>query len=294
MLTRPGESLVTSDHVAVRPCHLQSRTALLSIDVETDYGTGRTDALDQLVRLLDFLATHRLPLTAFVEGQLFERRPDLCALLVDRGVDVQLHVYDHATTGDTPDSLRRGADAYASCMGVRPEGYRAHMCRLTPALYDALVTQGFKWDSSVMRAYGLGRNGHACFRDGDYFVMGTGLVEFPLGSWRYVPLPLNHPYTLLAGSLGGHVLRSVCGPAGRLVAYNMHMTDLLLSPALSEARYGRLFEWLQRWMWLGHGGDTFHAFGLMCDYLRGRGFAFMTTAQLYRQVTPAESSDSGS
>jgi hypothetical protein len=138
-----------------------------------------------------------------------------------------------------------------------------------------------------MRAYGIARNAHRCFRDGDYFVMGSGLVEFPIGSWRFVPVPLNHPYTLLAGSLGGRFLRSMCGPAGRLVAYNVHMTDLLWSPAIADATYGRLFEWLQRWMWLGQGGDTFHTFNLMCDYLRRQGFTFMTTAQLYRQVAGA-------
>lgn len=283
----PGSALVTSDHVAVRPCRLDAPTALLSIDIETDYGTGRSDALRHVDRLLTQLAEQRFPLTAFVEGQLFERQPALCARLVEHGVDVQLHVYDHATTGDSPDSLRRGADAYSTFMGKRPEGYRAHMYRLTPALYDALVALDFKWDSSVMRAYALGRNGHACYREGDYFVMGTGLVEFPVGSWRYLPLPLNHPYTLLAGSAGGRVLRALCGQAGQLVAYNMHMTDLLRSPALAQAPYGRLFEWLQRWMWLGHGADTFGELRLMCDYLRQRHFTFMTTTQLYRKVTLA-------
>jgi len=283
----PGSPLVTSDHVAVRACRLETATALLSIDVETDYGTGRTDALLQVERLLAVLAEHRVPLTAFVEGQLFEQQPGLCSLLVDHGVDVQLHVYDHATTGDSPDSLRRGADAYASFMGRSPDGYRAHMYRLTPALYDALVALDFKWDSSLMRAFGLGRNGHACYREGDYFVTGTGLIEFPVGSWRHVPLPLNHPYTLLAGSAGGRILRALCGQSGRLVAYNMHMTDLLRSPALAQAPYGRLFRWLQQWMWLGHGGDTFDALRLMCEYLRRQGFSFETTTELYRRVTSA-------
>ncbi len=288
----PGAPLVTSDHVAVRPCRLETRTALLSIDIETDYGTGRTDSLLQLERLVEFLGEHRLPLTAFVEGQLFETHPDLCALLVERGVDVQLHVYDHATTGDSPDSLRRGADAYMSFMGVRPDGYRAHMYRLTPALYDTLVALEFKWDASVMRVYGLGRNKHACYRLGDYFVTGSGLIQFPVGSWRFAPFPLNHPYTLLAGSIGGRLLRSMCGPAGQLVAYNMHMTDLLRSPALAQAPYGRLFDWLQHWMWLGHGADTFDALRSTCDYLRQQGFTFMTTSQLYQQVT-AESKSLG-
>lgn len=283
----PGSRLVTGRHVAVRSCRLERPTALLSIDVETDYGTGRLDALSQLARFLDVVAGLRLPLTAFVEGRLFERQPALCRLLVERGVDVQLHVYDHASTGDSPESLRRGADAFASFMGARPEGYRAQMYRLTPALFDALVSLGFTWDSSVMRSWGFGRNPDRAFGEGDYFVMGDRLVEFPVGSWRVVPLPLNHPYTLLAGRAGGAILRTVCGPSGNLVAYNVHMTDLLRSPALPLAAYGRLFECLQRWMWLGHGGDTFGPFRAMCRYLGERGFTFMTTAGLCRQVTGA-------
>jgi hypothetical protein len=283
-LPRP---LVTSDHVSVRPRRLETPTALLSIDVETDYGTGRTDALDALPRFLDAIGERRLPLTAFVEGQLFERHPRLCALLVERGVDVQLHVYDHATPGDTAESLRRGAEAYAAFMGVRPEGYRAHTYHLTPALHDALVSLGFKWDSSVMRAWGRGRNAHACFRHGDYFVFGSGLVEFPVGPWRHLPLPFNHPYTLLAGSLGGRLLRSFSGPSSRLVPYNLHMTDLLRSPALFEAQYGRLFEWMQRWMWVGQGGETLGVLGVMCEDLRQRGFAFDTTSGLYRRLSGA-------
>lgn len=280
----PGSRLVSSDDVRVVPHTLPSRVALLSMDLETDYGTGRTDALDQLARFLDVLDELELPLTAFVEGQLFERRPHLCALLAGRGVDVQLHVYDHATTGDSPDSLHRGADAFSAFMGRPPDGYRAHTCRLTPALVEALVALGFKWDSSVMRAYALGHNGHPCFRSGDYFTLGDRLIEFPVGRWRGVNLPFNHPYSLLAGRAGGQILRQVCGPADHLVAYNIHMTDLLRVRALEEAPYGGLFRLLQRWMWLGHGRDTFAFFRQMMGDLRARGFAFETTNGLYERL----------
>jgi peptidoglycan/xylan/chitin deacetylase (PgdA/CDA1 family) len=285
---RRASALIGSGHVTITPRWLPERVALLSIDVETDYGTGRSEALSQAGRLLDLLGRLQLPLTAFVEGQLFERQPRLCRLLVERGVDVQLHVYDHATAGDTPASLARGVEAYNAFMGRGPDGYRAHTYRLTPALYDALVAHGFTWDSSVMRALGLGRNADPAFRTGDYFQMGD-LVEFPLGAWRYARLPLNHPYSLLAGSVGGAALRSVCGPAGSLVACNVHMTDLVRSPALAEARYGRLFEWMQRWMWLGHGSDSFATFTTLCTYLRSHGFTFMRTSDLYAQIVTGSS-----
>jgi peptidoglycan/xylan/chitin deacetylase (PgdA/CDA1 family) len=281
----PGSRLVSSDDVRVVPRTLETPTALLSMDVETDYGTGRRDALDQLARFLDVVGELAVPLTAFVEGQLFERQPQTCALLAARGVDVQLHVYDHATSGDSPASLRQGVDAFTAFMGRPPDGYRAHSCRLTPELFEALADFGFKWDSSVMRAYALGHNGHACFRQGDYFVLGEGLFEFPVGRWRGLNLPLNHPYSLLAGRAGGQILRRFCGPADRLVAYNIHMTDLLRVPALDQAPYGALFRLLQRWMWLGQNGDTFAFFRRMYAYLRDRGFSFETTNGCYERLT---------
>lgn len=283
----PRGSLVGSGHVSIVPRHLDRPTALLSIDVETDYGTGRSDALSQLGRFLDLLAAHDLPLTAFVEGQLFHREPALCTLLLERGVDVQLHVHDHSTPGDTPESLARSVEIYEAFVGRRPEGYRAHTYRLTTGLYDALVALGFHWDSSVMRAFGLGHNTDPAFRRGDYFLMGK-LVEFPLGAWRLARLPLNHPYSLLAGRAGGYVLRRVCGPSGALVACNVHMTDLVRSAALASARYGRLFRLMQDWMWMGHGGDTFAAFAQLCAYLRQRGFTFARTSDLHRALAPAQ------
>ncbi len=276
--------LISSADVSVRAMRLAAPTVLLSIDVETDYGTGRREALSQIDRFLARLGSLHLPLTAFVEGQLFEREPALCERLVAAGADVQLHVYDHSTPGDTPQSLERGARAYETFMGRRPKGYRAHTYRLTAPLYQALVALRFDWDSSLMRAWGLGRNADPAFRQGDYFLLGD-LVEFPLGVWRGAGLPLNHPYSLLAGSAGGAILRGMFGPSGSLVAFNVHMTDLVRSPALEKAPYGRVFRAMQRWMWLGHREDTFAAYQAACDDLRGRGFTFMTTSDLYDQVS---------
>jgi len=223
-------------------------------------------------------------LTAFVEGQLFRRSRETWQMLADRHVDVQLHVYDHATDGDTPESLRRSVDAYGDALGRRPDGYRAHSCRLTPTLLAALVALGFKWDASVMRGYGLGHNGDEAFRTGDYFVLGDGFIEFPIGVWRWAHLPLNHPYTMLAGRAAGRVLQSLCGPSGSLVGYNVHMTDLERVPALDAAPYGALFRTLQRWMWVGQGPTSYDHYRRMCAYLASRGHVFLTATALYGEV----------
>jgi hypothetical protein len=46
---------------------------------------------------------------------------------------------------------------------------------------------------------------------------------------------------------------------------------------------------MQRWMWLGHGSDSFAAFTTLCTYLRSHGFTFMRTSDLYAQIVTGSS-----
>ena len=257
--------------------------ALLSIDLETDYGSGRDEALSQTHRLLDLLARLGVPLTAFVEGQFFEHRRPLCRVLLDAGVDVQLHCYDHAEAGDTPDSLRRGAHALADYCGRPAAGYRAHSYRLTHELYEALLELGFRWDSSLMRGAGQGRNRHRGFRDGDYFVLGGRLYEFPLAVWQGTPLPLNHAHRLLLKAPVEAVLWAVSSP-GRLAAYNLHMTDLVRCSSLRYAERSSLVRLLHRYAWATQGRDTFGALESFITRLRRSGYEFLKTDALYEQL----------
>ena len=276
--------LLDPQRVGVEARILGERVATLSIDVESDYGTGRTEALSQIGRFLDVTVDLDVPVTAFVEGQFFENRKDVCRLLVEGGVDVQLHCYDHALPGDTPDALRRGAAAYAEFCGHPPAGYRAHTYRLTEELFDTLLEEGFCWDSSVMTAVGQGRNRHPEFRDGDYFVLAGRLFEFPVGAWRGLPLPFNHTYRLLLKTPGEALLRLSTGP-GRLVVYNTHMTDLVRCDSLREAKRTPTVRLLHRYLWSTQGSDTFDSLRGAVRYLSRRGYRFESTDGLYRRLS---------
>ena len=209
-----------------------NKAAVFSIDVEHDYNGDRTDALD---RLPDLLATaHRaeLPLTAFVEGRLFTKRPDLCAQLLQAGADVQLHCHDHRDSGDSAESLGCGIAAYKSFVGRRPCGYRAHTYRLTEALLSAVLSERFAWDSSILPGFGLGNHRHPAFRrdsvlrNSDYFVIDDALIEFPVASWRALGIPFTHSYRQLMGGFVESLLdRALALP--RLLVYDMHMVDLV-------------------------------------------------------------------
>ena len=270
--------------VGIEPRRLDERVATLSIDVETDFGSGRVEALSKIDRFLDLMGALGVPVTAFVEGQFFENRRALCRLLLDRGADVQLHCYDHGLPGDTPESLRRGAAAYADLVGRPPRGYRAHTYRLTEELFETLVEAGFRWDSSVMTAFAQGRNPHPEFKRGDYFLLGGRLVEFPIGTWGRLPIALNHTHRLLVKRPAEAVLRAAFGPS-RLVAYNVHMTDLVRCDSLRSAARSPLVRLLYRYLWCTQGGDTFKSLTGLVEYLRRLGFAFRTTDDLHRRVT---------
>jgi peptidoglycan/xylan/chitin deacetylase (PgdA/CDA1 family) len=277
-------SLLDPRRVGIEARTLSERVATFSIDIESDYGTGKIEALSKLDRFLDLLNELEVPLTAFVEGQFFVNRTDVCRLLLDHGADVQLHCYDHADPGDTPESLRRGAAAYADFCGRRPAGYRAHTYRLTDALFDTLLEEGFRWDSSVQRAIAQGRNTHPDFRDGDYFVLAGRLFEFPLGRFRGLPLAFNHSYRLLLKTPVEALLRATFG-VERLVAYNTHMTDMVRNRSLDDAQRSTAARLGHRYLWALHGDDTFGSFRSAVRYLGRKGYRFESTDGLYRRLS---------
>ena len=224
--------------------HSPTKAAVLSIDVEHDYNGDRSDALDRLPDVLAAVRGAELPLTAFVEGRLFAKRPDLCALLVEAGADVQLHCHDHRDPGDSVESLGRGIAAYKSFIGAPPRGYRAHTYRLTEALLAAVVREGFAFDSSILPGFGLGSHPHPAFRRGDYFVIDDALIEFPTASWRALGIPFTHSYRQLMGSFAESLLeRALSLP--RLLVYNMHLVDLVPDGRISQSP-------LPLWLKCGH------------------------------------------
>jgi hypothetical protein len=277
-------ALLSADEITVEPRAFGEKIAAFSLDLETDFGTGRTEALSQVSRFVDLMRELDVPWTAFVEGRFFECKRDMVSMLRDSGVDLQLHCYDHGQPGDTPDALRRSGAAYAAFMGRKATGYRAHTYRLTRRLFDALVSEGFLWDSSLMRAFAQGRNPDPGFQSGDYLLLNRQLVELPMARWHGLPIALNHTHLLLAKTPGEMVLRSISGPTP-LVVYNFHMTDLVRCESLKVATRTPTVRMLYRYLWSGHGRDTFPVVRRFVRYLRRCGYGVATMSQVYERVT---------
>ena len=258
-------------------------TALITLDLEPDYGGRGQAGLDRLGELLRHMRSLGAPLTAFVEGRLFAARPELCRALVEAGAEVQLHCYDHTRPGDTPATLAQGVAAYTACMGVAPEGYRANGFRLTRELYAALLDLGFKWDSSILPGIGLGANRAPAFRRGDYFRLDGRLVEFPVATWRGLPLPFTHAYRRLIRPAAEAALRRFCA-LPRLVVYDMHMVDLVRTGSLAGSPLPAYLKALYRLSWRAGESDSFASLTDAVEFLRARGYVLTTAGALYRAV----------
>jgi hypothetical protein len=69
-----------------------------------------------------------------------------------------------------------------------------------------------------------------------------------------------------------------------LVAYNVHMTDLVRCQSLAMSPITPLPRLLFRYMWAGHGSDTFGSLESFIARLRGAGYEFLTTHALYERL----------
>lgn len=263
----------------VEPRRSPGRIAVLSVDVEHDYGGERTEALEQLPTLLAAVREAGLPLSAFVEGRLFDERPDLCAALLEAEADLHLHCHDHRRPGDDAASLRAGAAAFTRFAGRRPTGYRAHTFRLTEEVFAALVAEGFAWDSSILPGFGIGNRREAVFRRGDYFALDETLFEYPVAGWRRAGIPFIHSYRQLLGPRPEALLDRVARLPDLLI-YDMHLVDLT-----SEGRIGETT--MPAWLKSAHRlarrrSRGFEELPLLGERFRRRGYRWTTMTACHR------------
>ncbi len=270
--------------VTLTPGHVVAPTAVLSIDIEYDYGFSEADdALAGMPQLLGVLKALGVPLTAFVEGRVLERRPDVVDQMLRAKIDIQLHCYDHREPGDTPMALARGVGLFERALGRRPQGYRANNFRLGRSLFEALKVEGLAWDSSILPAIAWGGNRASAFRDADWFRIDDHLIEFPLASFRRLPLPYIQSYLGVITRPGERVLRAAAG-LPRLLVYDMHMVDLFRVASLSKAAVAPWLKPFYRWYWRRGRTDRLDDLRVMKKRLTNAGYRFTTLSALFDQI----------
>jgi peptidoglycan/xylan/chitin deacetylase (PgdA/CDA1 family) len=124
-----------------------------------DDGARRLIYRTALPRCLELFSNLSIRATLFAVGQDLDREGRAALQAAHRGgCEVANHSYahDYALTRQTDASIstdiKRAAEAIEAATGERPAGYRAPGYALSAPLYQALVEQGYRYDSSAFPA----------------------------------------------------------------------------------------------------------------------------------------------
>ncbi len=215
-----------------------------------------------LGRLLAFARDEAIPLTLFAIGSDLSRPEAARALRAAReaGHEVANHSLDHRYDlvrlgrAGIAEQIERGARAIEEATGERPRGFRAPGYTITDEVFELLVEQGVRYDSSVFPCpayYGAktaaiawiavaGRKSRSLvdapqvllapvrpYRIGrPYWRRGAGLLELPVQVTRGLRLPFIGTTLTLGGPSRARWLARMC-VGEPLVNLELHGIDVL-------------------------------------------------------------------
>lgn len=246
---------------------------IITVDVESDYGTGKFECLERGRDVLQFLQHELGIFTAFCEGNLLRIHHPVIENLLKAGGEVELHCNDHHRNGpDDVGAFKKGLESYQAYFGCLPKGYRAGNYRMTAALFEAVQKEGLAWDSSLLPV----------FDSRDYrvpFVANEGVVEFPA-----TVLFGAYPFCMSYYSL---VYPALCGMTKTIVRnldyvnFTIHFHDLMPAGSLKRARIRNrlLFNWNYRFGWV----NPLQIFTKIVYDLLESGFEPCSLGQLYKE-----------
>lgn len=245
-------------------------TACITLDLETDYATGKFCSERGVEELALYCQVMELPLTVFVEGRMLRDHAHVLGRFPSN-TSFQLHCNDHGAIPDTPESLAAGIQSFVSVFRQRPSGYRAGNYRVNAELMEELIANRFTWDASLRRGPSAMRS--TVGLGADCFQLQNGLLELPVAALPTIGMPLTMSTLSLIGILPMTTLMRLFG-VPRLLVFVMHLHDLFASPALGEATLSRRIG--HTWNYRMGRVDPFERFKAFIGLLKKEEYTFRT------------------
>ena len=216
---------------------LPNRTAVFSIDVESDYGGiggehYRTFADERRFgELRSLLRDEGVEPTQFVVASIAEKHPQFVEAAASLGGEIELHSYSHP---NGPHDLEReatlGLEVFERVLGTRPRGYRSPFGRIAESDYPALKQLGFAYSSSVFPTLRPGIANHfanSLFPEDK----GDGLWELPLACLPRLRSVLSLSYLKFFGRRSYRCAMAATGLPSILVI-DSHLHDFIPTESL--------------------------------------------------------------
>ena len=204
----------------------------LTIDFECDYGTAlpenRYQALDRVDRLVELLSKHEIPVTAFVQTEVLDRRPETVVALQEAPFPVEFHPHSHThgtrSEVSIAEEIITSTDRFEDFFGDSPAGYRFPNGNVRSADYELLSEADYEFDASVFPSWRPGHFDNSATPTTPYHVEDHGLLEIP---FTVLSDRFRIPTALSYCRLGGRPLTKwLTTDPPSTVVFNIHMHDL--------------------------------------------------------------------
>lgn len=181
-------------------------------DVDEDEIFRRIPLKSGVSKLINLLKSHQIKGTFFVPGEIAEKFPSVVREISGMGHEVACHGMNHGrdefleSYESQEKSIRKATEVLEGLTGKKVNGFRAPAFQYNDNTTRALLANGYLYDSSSIKTWGLGLYG-------DLFSSryaheskvrnekGEGLGVLPVGTTPLVPVPL-----------GGAWLRAISHP----------------------------------------------------------------------------------
>ncbi len=270
--------------------HLNSsnrKTAIISIDVETDWG-GRLPASADTVlgvkiglpKIFEILNQYHCPATLFVSGEIVPYIQKELEISIQNQFEIASHGFTHRrmpelSAAEIQEELTQSKAVLEAATGQTVLGFRAPQARIPEGLYSYLKQSGYHYDSSVFAGKMPTRFHNENVPNSPYLL--DNIWEIPVNSLPLIPLPMGLLWMDLFNLLFIKSLTTV-SPLPNFIQVYMHPFDFI--PAYSvdtvSIPVGAKL-WYSR-----RQGSALQTLNHLLNWLQQLGYTFVTAGELIK------------
>lgn len=217
-----------------------SPAVYLTVDYECDYGTALSEnsygALEETPWLVSLIERLGIPLTCFVQTNVFDEKPEQVERLRSSSSPVSFHPHSHThcprDETDIGEEISKATNAYEDFFERSPVGYRFPNGNVRPADYKLLAEHSYQFDASVFPSWRPGHFDNTKVTTQPQYFGDYDLFEIPFTVYSdRARIPTALSYCRLLGRPFTELLVRRSPP---VVIFNIHMHDLVNPPAFEK------------------------------------------------------------
>ncbi len=133
------------------------------------------------IQILKLLKKHKVKLTFFIVGQLYEWYPEVVEMIASHGHEIAYHTHAHDVLSHKDTLIKSIQKSKIFIQRYKPIGFRAPKIILKNDHLKLLKNYGFKYDSSIYGAYSESKK-----IDGILEIPITSVANIPIGSGYFI------------------------------------------------------------------------------------------------------------